>query len=60
MVIRSCKVQTDVRPNKYASLDIIPEIGTIQDQDISLIIKVKEVNIRINKASKTHDNAITT
>ena len=27
MVIRSCKVPTDVKPNLYASLDIIPEIG---------------------------------
>ena len=27
MVIRSCKVQTDVKPNLYASLDIISEIG---------------------------------
>ena len=26
MVIRSCKVQTDMKPNLYASLDIIPEI----------------------------------
>ena len=26
MVIRSCKVQMDVKPNLYASLDIIPEI----------------------------------
>ena len=23
----SCKVQTDVKPNLYATLDIIPEIG---------------------------------
>ena len=28
MVIRSCKVQTDVKSNLYASLDIIPKIGT--------------------------------
>ena len=28
MVISLCKVQTDVKPNIYASLDIIPEIGT--------------------------------
>ena len=28
MVIRSCKVQMDVKPNLYASLDIIPEIDT--------------------------------
>ena len=28
MVIRSCKVQMDVKPNLYASLDIIPKIGT--------------------------------
>ena len=27
MVISSCKVQTDVKPNLYASLDIILEIG---------------------------------
>ena len=27
MVIRLCKVQTDVKPNLNASLDIIPEIG---------------------------------
>ena len=27
MVIRSCKVQTDVKPNLYVSLDIILEIG---------------------------------
>ena len=28
MVIRSCKVQMDFKPNLYASLDIIPKIGT--------------------------------
>ena len=28
MVIRSCKVQMDVKPNLYASLDIIPKINT--------------------------------
>ena len=27
MVIRSCKVPMDVKPNLYVSLDIIPEIG---------------------------------
>ena len=32
----------------------------IQAQDIWLIIKVKEVSIRLNKEIKTHDNAITT
>ena len=26
MVIRACKVKTDVKPNLYASLDIIPKI----------------------------------
>ena len=28
MVIRSCKVQMDVKPNLYASLYIIPKIDT--------------------------------
>ena len=28
MVIRSCKVQKDVKSNLYDNLDIIPEIGT--------------------------------
>ena len=28
MFIRSCKVKMDVKSNLYASLDIIPEIGT--------------------------------
>ena len=27
MVIMLCKVQTDVKPNLYASLDIIPTVG---------------------------------
>ena len=27
MVIRSCKVQMDVKPNLYTNLDIIPKIG---------------------------------
>ena len=31
-----------------------------QDRAIWLIIKVKEAGIRLNKANKTHDNAITT
>ena len=31
-----------------------------QDQAIWLIIKVREAGIRLNKASKTHDHAITT
>ena len=31
-----------------------------QARAIWLIIKVREVGIRLNKASKTHDNAITT
>ena len=31
-----------------------------QSQAIWLIIKVREANVRLNKASKTHDNAITT
>ena len=31
-----------------------------QDRAIWLIIKVREVGIRLNEAGKTHDNAITT
>ena len=31
-----------------------------QAWDIGLIIKVREVGIRLNEAGKTHDNAITT
>ena len=31
-----------------------------QDRAIWLIIKVREADIRLNKESKTHDNAITT
>ena len=27
MVIKSCKMKTDVKPNLYANLDIIPIVG---------------------------------
>ena len=35
MVIRSCKVQTDVKTNPYAILDIIPEIGMNRSKPLS-------------------------
>ena len=35
MVIRLCKVKTDVKPNLNASLDIIPEIGMNRSKRLS-------------------------
>ena len=32
MVIRSCKEKTGVKPNLYANLDIIPEIGMTESK----------------------------
>ena len=59
MVIRSCKMQTVMKPNLYASLDMIPEIG-MNGSIQWLKHNVREANIKLNKVGKAHDNAITT
>ena len=52
-------MQTVVKPNLYAILDMIPEIGT--NGSIQWLKRnVREAGVKLNKAGKAHDNAFTT
>ena len=48
MLIRSCKMQTVMKPNLYASLDMIPEIGTNGSIQCKYLLKtISKMQLRV-------------